>query len=210
MDRILNFGQSKTLYCLENAIITPTIINSQDKTFTGCVYDHAGKLIPASQRSGKEVIWKPVDPDPLITDEITDEIEGRCIYLGHYTGHYGHFLLETLARFWVLQTNIEYDKVIFQPFVHHVPEPKSFSPAKICFECFGIKYDRMLIVNNCLKVKDLCVPNPLIEIKNKADDEQALIYQQIAEYCQHRFGHNKEPLFSLSRSKFQVLRENSG
>jgi len=178
-------GPEKQLYYLENATITQTNINVENRTFTGCIYDQSGKIVTASQRTSRNVAWKPLDPNHLPNARVENEImDGHCIYLGHYTGHYGHFLLETLSRFWIFREKIKYDRVVFQPFIHTSPHPRSFSPARICFECFQLTPDQILIVNKQTMFKHLVVPTALVEINNQANEEQALIYRQIAEHCE--------------------------
>lgn len=184
-DHVEEFGHGKSLYYLENAVITPTEIDVENRTFSGAVYDQSGHLVSISQRTSAHVAWKPTDPDQLPDNTAGSEmLDGNCIYLGHYSGHYGHFLLETLSRFWVLQENIHYDRLIFQPFIHDIPHPSVFSPAKVCFECFNIKPKQVVVVKKMIRCKFLIVPSPLVEINNCANPEQAAIYKQIAKHCE--------------------------
>jgi len=110
-------------------------------------------------------------------------IGGCCIYLGHYTDVYGHFLLETLSRFWIFDMNISYDKLVFQPWIVLAPITSSFAPSKTCFECFSIKYDKVLVIDRELRFENLLVPTKLVEIYNEANEEQVLIYRKIVEHC---------------------------
>jgi hypothetical protein len=179
---------AKKLYFLENAIITPTSMDEEKRTFTGCVYDQSGNIFSVSQRTNRNVAWKPMDPDSLPAGEIKGKmIDGRCIYLGHYSGHYGHFLLETLSRFWVFCDGVDYDKVIFQPFIHETPSPHSYPPARVSFECFNIKSNQLLMVDRLMMFRHLIVPTALVEVNNQSNEEQILVYRQIAEYCERNF-----------------------
>lgn len=178
------FDNGKRLHYLENAVIIPTQIDPENRTFSGCVYDQSGHLVSTSQRTKSHVAWKPTDLDQLPDDtDIREIFDGKCIYLGHYSGHYGHFLLETLSRFWVFQENLDYDRLIFQPFIHNIPHPSVFSPAKACFECFNIKLNRVVFLKKTYRCKHLTIPNSLVEINNWANPEQLVIYKQITEYC---------------------------
>jgi capsular polysaccharide biosynthesis protein len=194
----------KTLYELRDAIVTPTVINRENKTFSGCVYDREGKLFRPTQRTSRNVMWKPADSDSIETTEVCEEIGGSCIYLGHFTGHYGHFLLETLSRFWIFDQDISYDKVVFQPFVLPVPKT-SFSPAKVCFDCFSIKDDKVLIIKKRARFENLLVPTSLMTIYNKANEEQILIYKKIIEHCKRSKGFHKS-----SPSRIYLSRKNLG
>jgi capsular polysaccharide biosynthesis protein len=197
----------KTLYRLSDAIVTPTVINRESKTFTGCVYDRGGRLFRPAQRTNRNVEWSPADPDSIGTTEAFEEISGSCIYLGHYTNHYGHFILETLARFWVFEMGMSYDKVVFQPFVHPVPKA-SFSPAITCFECFSIKYDKLLVISKKSRFEHLLVPTMLVEINNEANEDQSLIYRKILEHCRHHRNRSKSnpSRIYLSRKKLGMPR----
>lgn len=187
----------KNLQEIENAIISPTNINRNKQSFSGCVYDQTGHLLTASQRTKRNVAWVPDDPDTINPKIISKEVGGRCLYLGHYTGHYGHFILETLSRFWALQSDVIYDKFIFHPFVHNVPNPRFFSPAKTCFKSFGIKSKQVLIVNQFLSFKNLTVPSALLEINNRSDTSQSLIYKHIGHYCKNKSDSKKWNLRKL-------------
>jgi glycosyl transferase family 61 len=181
---LLQLKDTKILYRLDRGVITPTVVNRERRTFTGCAYDHAGRLVKASQRTIRNVEWVPEDPHRIDAGADAVDIEGQCLYLGHFTDHYGHFLLETLSRFWALSAINSYDKFVFQPFVLPAVSPLCFAPAKATFECFGIEPDRVHMVTGRERFTNLCVPNALVEINNDADDEQALIYQQIGDYCE--------------------------
>jgi hypothetical protein len=203
-DEIIEFSPARILHSLSGAVVTPTVANRAEHTFTGCVYDRAGRLVPASQRTHGAITWKPADPEWMVNPEISQEIEGQGVYLGHYTGHYGHFLIDTLARFWVLQTGFAYDKLVFQPFVLRMPDFQAFSPLRVCCECFGVKLDDLFTVRACLRFKRLAVPTMLFEVGQEAKPEQALVYRQIADYCASRAEVPEMPTrLYLSRSRLK-------
>lgn len=195
-DSTVVFDDVRVLYRLTNATITPTISLGPVKgTFTGCVYDSKGHIVRASQRTKRNVWHTPTDPDMIQPHgQALPRVEGRSLYLGHYASQYGHFLLETLARLWVLQTDTAYDWIIFQPFdavVHPIipvsPKPHLFSPMKICCECFRIDPDRIILVGGMTQTAHLTVPTALFEINNRVEKPQALVYQQIGQYCEEAY-----------------------
>lgn len=202
-DETIEFSPARILHCLRDAVVTPTVANRVEHTFTGCVYDRTGRLVPASQRTHGAITWKPADPEQIIAPEVAQEIEGQGIYLGHYTGHYGHFLIDTLSRFWALQTGFAYDKLVFQPFVLRMPDFQAFSPLRVCCECFGVKLEDLYTVRACLRFKKLAVPSMLFEVGQAAKPEQALVYRQIAEYCVGRAKVPEAPRLYLSRSRLK-------
>ena len=109
------YGGQKSLSVVRDAIVTPTTVDKKRRTFTGCVYDSAGVVVRSSQRTAANVSWQPADSEHIDPASVRAEIDGACVYLGHYTAQYGHFLLETLSRFWVLETDVSYGHVLLQP-----------------------------------------------------------------------------------------------
>lgn len=184
----------RVLHRLKNAVVTPTVTQPDKSTFSGCVYDQDGRVVPASTRTSRNVVWKAENPSPLEAGGGIKTISGPCLYLGHYTTHYGHFLLETLARFWALEEEIPYHRVVFHPFIHSTPRfpllrrlVRGQSPLDVCFKCFGIRWRKTLIVRRPLRFSELLVPSPLVEINNTANPEQAAVFRRIARYCDERW-----------------------
>lgn len=169
----------------ENAIVTPTVIDRENSTFCGCVYDESGSIVPESQRASANVNWIPADPRKIPVDDVGKHIDGRCLYLGHYTGHYGHFLLETLSRFWVFETDPVFDYVLFSPFLHRTPKPSSFSPADTVLNCFSIKESQFKLIRGKTSVKHLILPTHLIDINsvNRVNQNHREVFAKIKNYC---------------------------
>lgn len=69
---------------------------------TGAVHDHDGALVVASQREWAGDPFVPVagDPERVRIPEHAPRLEGTWLYVGHWTGHFGHFLLEVLTNLW--------------------------------------------------------------------------------------------------------------
>jgi hypothetical protein len=87
----------------------------------GAIYDRDSNLITLSERGGGRNTDLVVGLDPpRIVDRhnlsISNYIPGRSLFLGYYMNHYGHFITETMARFWA--TNIDtFDHYVFFPFI---------------------------------------------------------------------------------------------
>ena len=150
----MNLPRAQTLNIvrLRHAIATPMVAHQADRTFTGAIYDATGALCPQSQRTLRgQNEWSPHDPQRIPVDAPRTRIPGRSLYLGHYTGHYGHFLLETLSRLWAIPEgadhDLRYDRFVFHPFLHDTPAPHRFSPAKAIFGCFGIKPQQFHLIH---------------------------------------------------------------
>lgn len=180
----------QTIKTVRGAIATPTIANPTSKTFTGVIYDEFGRICRGAQRNScASNEWQPADADVLAlgADAPINYVSGRSLYLGHYTGHYGHFLLETLARLWpLLGTSLRaagYDRVVFHPFLHKTPNIKQFSPARMSLAAFGIDAGRVLLIKQPLRFEHLDVPTPLLEINYRVDPVMAKTYELIAQFC---------------------------
>jgi capsular polysaccharide biosynthesis protein len=105
-------------------------------------------------------------------------IEGRFLYLGHLQGHFGHFLLETLARSWALVDLEKNTKII----VHHRSETLSLpSFAKQVFAALDIDPSRIVIAHSDLVVEELIVPSLQYWIYWKASPGVRLGFDRIRE-----------------------------
>jgi hypothetical protein len=176
----------KSIRTLKNGIATPMLVNFAAHTFCGAIYDEHRDLVHESQRTinGKNE-WNPDDPLKYTESLPTVTLKGRSIYLGHYTGHYGHFLLETLSRFWHLlspEQVKQYDHFVFHPFLHDTPNPRTFSPAKICLDAFGIATEKVSFISNSTIFERIDVPAPMFEINHKADPVMAKVYEKLKRY----------------------------
>jgi hypothetical protein len=173
---------------LNNCFSTPTLANEITRKFCGAIYDDKDKLVKYSQRTqNSNNEWTPNDPDMLIRPESTRKIRGNSLYLGHYTGHYGHFLLETLSRFWIFLNSDEefkkYDNIVFHPFLHKTPSPDKFSPAKTCFECFGLATSKIILITEPMCFENLTVPQSFFEINYRARKEMSGVYKKIRDFA---------------------------
>jgi len=202
----LNSVLPKTAEVVRDATVTPTVIDRKTRTYRGCVYDTDGKVVPLSQRSNEIVAWQHTDPEVLPRGRAR-KLDRRAVYLGHYSGQYGHFLMETLSRFWVLLDAEPFETFIFQPFVHPMRRPSEFSPAKVTFECFGIEEDRVVYADRCFRVRELTVPSALCALHVGANEAQAVVYRRLASWCQTEYGSpvpGADPLrVYVSRTKFK-------
>lgn len=199
---------AKIIECFENAIVTPSSFEKSTYSFTGCVYDNRGVLIRNSQKTSRMVAWKPADPEFIDLKGKAEEIGGVCIYMGHCTFQYGHFLLETLARFWALDLNIKYDYLIFHRFLGSSCDIKNFSFARECFTVFSIESKKILIADRAMKFRSLLLSCSLLEINFQAHRDQALVYKRILRHClrEARGCDEKLSRLYLSRSRWYKRR----
>lgn len=157
------------------------------RTFRGAIYNDKNCLVPESQRTilGDNE-WNPDDPIELKDINFTHRILGKSLYLGHYTGHFGHFLLESLNRFWVFNLSDfslnDYDNFVFHPFLHKIPNLRKFSPARVSFDCFGLDSKKVIILSEPSCFEYIDVPTPLFNINHSVDQRMAAVYRKIQDH----------------------------
>lgn len=68
---------------------------------TGAVHDERGRLVRESLRGwhGDRQAPAPADPPQIVPDDCR-RLTGRWIYSGHWTRHFGHFIVEVLTNLW--------------------------------------------------------------------------------------------------------------
>ncbi len=93
---------------VDEAIVTPfargglRAVRSPTRWMTGAVHRADGRLVPRSQ-----YLWHGIRNAPIAADPPQVEVPaqarrlgGTRLYAGHWSNHFGHFLLETLPSFW--------------------------------------------------------------------------------------------------------------
>ena len=92
-----------------NALVTPfqrgplrTEPGGPRRWMTGAVHDATGDLVLQSQRTWNGDLNAPLSADPrsVPVPEECRTLSGRWIYAGHWTHHFGHFLVEVLTNLW--------------------------------------------------------------------------------------------------------------
>lgn len=98
---------------IERAVITGSetgtsrSLHDPARWMRGAVHDHEGALVVASQR-----VWSrdnpnaPVatDPDRVRPPGNPERLTGTWLYAGHWSRHFGHFLVEVLPTLWPERT----------------------------------------------------------------------------------------------------------
>lgn len=130
------------------------------------------------QRGGRRLIAglgssAPAVPVPEV------EVDEEVVYLGWlFDYHFGHFLLESLARTWILTELDPSLRVVF----HH-RDPAHFTPAgwlPRILAAFGVPRERILVPETPTRFRRVIVPEPLLEIGHSAHEGAATPYQAVA------------------------------
>jgi glycosyl transferase family 61 len=131
------------------------------------------------------------------------EVDEEVVYLGWLFNHYGHFLMQSLARTWVLPQVDPALRVIF----HH-PSRAEWQPSGWTLrmlEAFGVPPERILTLDVPTRLRRMIVPEPLFEPRSTTEDHtvraheaMARPYQAVAERIASDVTPSDQPVY-LSR-----------
>ena len=147
--------------------------------FEGAVLTADGRPIPQAvserrlSRMGDVVLGALTEPVALHPERV---IEEEVVYLGWYFDHFGHFLLESLARTWMLPALEPAVKVVFH-------SERGAAPSGITLqmlELLGVPRQRILVLDTQTRLRRVIVPEPLYEIATAAHERMPEPYRRIA------------------------------
>ncbi len=201
-----------------DAIITPT--SNQRFSIYGAVYgkeNNEYKIIKHSQRWCGDK-FTPQDPKILNGSTINGiyAIQEPSLYLGHLTTHYGHFLMETLLRFWAIDKLRENKKpfkyIVFNPWFlkRYGCNFNKFLPFMTLLKVFGLTMRNVIVVNEKTKFSSLYVPVPMGKLAHpNFNDHQNVVFDKI--YISRKHAHlrsitNESTVEELFRKNgFQIV-----
>jgi len=116
--------------------------------------DANGASVAAAElwRAGLRNRWGKIGP-------IADHRSGEAIYGGILFRHFGHFLLESLARFWFISRHPDL------PIVWHARDAILRNWQVSIFELLGVEPSRFHLVTRPTSVQRILVPDPGLQIK---------------------------------------------
>jgi len=105
----------------QNCLATATLsegIGRYRVNLNGAMYDAQGQLIFCSLRNSSYATVKHVAPSYVFMHQFANApfCSGRYFYCGHFHGHFGHFLIETLPELYRVKTMMEGGRYLFHPF----------------------------------------------------------------------------------------------
>jgi capsular polysaccharide biosynthesis protein len=130
-------------------------------------------------RWGTRVLGGFVEPAAIKPERVIDE---EVVYLGWCFQHFGHFLMETLARTWILDEIDPSVKVIFHtklPRIASGQKPLSAATQRI-LELFGIPLDRIIFPQEATRLRRVIVPESLHELSYGSHEHFPRRYRQVA------------------------------
>ena len=137
------------------------------------------RVATADLYRGRDLCVSPRAPGGLTAMDTVEEMDEPVVYLGWLLDwHYGHFLLESLARVWFLAQVEPTVRVVF----HH-PHPELVHPAhwsRRMLAAFGVPPERIVLPTVPTRFRQMLIPEALFEMDRVAHERAAAPYQSVA------------------------------
>ncbi|HET9422063.1 MAG TPA: glycosyltransferase family 61 protein [Nocardioides sp.] len=210
------------LVSVEHAFVTPwsrgplRTENGPQRWVRGAVHDSDGLLVRESQRvwNGNKKEPVPADPEQVRVSRRAKRLRGTWLYAGHWSTHFGHFLLETLPNLW--PDPDEYAAGLGGVIAHrqirgsihpgadrirlHRPDLPSWQQQLMDLVGYGAA-DVHVIHGHPLRVERLLVPSRPVVLKRRAGPAAVQVWRRISEAVGDRGSASR---VYLSRSRFHA------
>lgn len=196
---------------VDRGIITRTRSFPETKQYAGCVHYPTGAVCERSKRLSEGVIWKPID-EPLTSRQMRGVpfVDACAVYLGHLPSHFGHFLLETPARFWIFGQQKDWDYLIFNPFVTGDAANPQDKRVRSLLDTFGVDTNQVLILDRDTQFATVIVPSALLSPSLPVSPLLSDVYQRWRTHLLKDVDLDGPPRIYLSRRNFEQHRGESG
>jgi capsular polysaccharide biosynthesis protein len=144
----------------QDVIYTPYVRVKHDERY-GCLYDRDGKRIEHSclKQDSKYLVKDAVNYSDTTN---IDVFEGKAIYLGILLGHYGHFLLESISRWWsLIDRSNSFDYYLFHLSGRNILEKPWIQEF---LSLAGIDKKRIIYFDKPTRIKSVIVPEASLQI----------------------------------------------
>jgi hypothetical protein len=134
------------------------------KAYTrGCLYNVDGARVDLSVRTGgvggDQVA--SIDPEILPPEQRGGTwLTGRTLYLGPFMNHYGHFITESLSRYWKQDAGA-FDHVVAYPFMHNHGSILVQDFHRYLAGLLDVPIERMAILRSQTVFDEIVVPEQL-------------------------------------------------
>ena len=134
------------------------------KAYTrGCLYDVDGARVDLSVRVGGVGGDQTLSIDPAVLPPEQRGgtwLTGRTLYLGPFMNHYGHFITESLSRYW-RQEAAAFDHFVAYPFIHNNGAIQIEEFHRYLAGLLGVPIDRMAVLRSQTVFDEIVVPEQL-------------------------------------------------
>lgn len=169
----------REIHTLRNARVTKSEFIGAESGMGG-IYDHNGERMAIGQHLRRNKDFTLDNPDTLcpVQSSAVTTLPGRYLYLGWYFNHYGHFLLESLARCWAL-TEPATDQC--KKYLFHFHARNGFTVKKYLemLGLLGISGEQVVFITEDLLVEELIVPSQQAVLSRKIADCMLKLYRQL-------------------------------
>ncbi len=169
---------SPDLRLLKNVVYVPA--RRSYNPFDGCLYDAARVRVDSSciTRGSRDKIHN-INPRKLdVPSQALTLYSGSALYLGYVNKHYGHFLIESLARAWaVLGNAVETRALLFHLHSESVLE---LPFVKACFHALGLKRENVLFFKTPTLIKEVIFPHAAFQLDSYAYEAYREVTSRIA------------------------------
>jgi hypothetical protein len=152
------------------------------KAYTrGCLYDSDGARVDLSVRAGgiagDQVA--SIDPDILPREQRGGTwLTGRTLYLGTFMNQYGHFITESLSRYWLREAG-RFDHVVAYPFMHDNGNVLIRDFHRDLAGLLDVPVDRMAMLRSQTVFDEIVVPEQLWTSNVRANARMRDLYGRI-------------------------------
>lgn len=147
--------ESDAFVSLRHAVVVPPCPDSNSRESRSGVLDAQGQMVAQS------ISWtsssRAVNSAPSVPTEGVRDLPGRYAFGGIFYGHFGHFIVESLARLWVQDAvDGRVDGMIFTPKTTGFPD-KAVQKLAHLARPLGLHVP-VIVANHPLRVEELIVP----------------------------------------------------
>ena len=170
---------------INNGIVTPfKSIDDNNYIYEGGIYNSKGNLIKSSIRDyDSDCLYKYNDIHEIDIEDFLF-VPSNSVFIGHITNHYGHFLLETMSRFWVFLFNYLHKFQIKNiVFIKWIDENYKYNLFEIISNMLNLNKYKIIFVNEPTKFENIFIPQKLCNINKKILIEQKFIYDELLKSC---------------------------
>ena len=125
-------------------------------------------------------------------------IPGRSLYLGHWMGHYGHFITEFLSHLWCIDQLSEIDQIVVLPFLFDERKVVVKSWHKTLLQRLGLSHIDIVVLDKQYILDQVVVPQQGWIVNQTVNRQIKLVYEKITLSSAES---NQKGLYFLSRKQ---------
>jgi len=188
-------------HCLATATL-PEGEGRYRRNLNGALYDERGQLIFDSLRKSGYADVKHAAPSYIFPHEYAAApvIAGQHFYCGHFHGHFGHFLIETLPELYRAKTLMTGGKYLLHPFEWQSPQVNlKFSYVQEALSLLDIAREELSFVERDSVFEDVEVYPRRMVPNHSMDDACIDVYRYMAGRVEAARGYGEKIFMSRSR-----------